>query len=338
MIILVSEDDVLHRHISSIMTFNPATQKYETPPPRWFNKDTGEYEDVKPIYFLDLDNPSLGFVAPGRITREDDVFRQFIEEKGRKRRFRLEREQRGTETAHIQPLNAPRPEPSKLKAKATVTEFDDGSAQKSFRQIAIKVMSKQSANQFTGPSTLKDEGLKRELEERYTPLKPFAPSDVQIEPFPPQVDEEEIINTWRNSPTIRVEATSPRKRERVKALVANKCGGRDWTYAAMRGSYLPSNMIHSGSSKCGWEDEKSVLVRAEDSAEKLWGWKHGPLESTAWWEIKAPSSSNAIREDRGKLTFNPATGKLKDVASFTGSSQIARRRAYENCTTSHSAN
>lgn len=330
---------MLHQHISSIMTFNPATQKYDTPPPRWFNKDTGEYEDVKPIYFLDLDNPSLGFVVPGRITREDDGFRQFIEEKDRKRRFRLEKEQRGTETVRIQPFNVPHPEPPKLKAKVTVTEFDDGAAQSSHHQIAIKVMSKQRANQFTGPSALKDEGLKRELEERYAPLKPFAPSDVQIESFPSQLNEEEVINTWRNSPTIRPETTSPCKGEGMRALVPNKSGRRGWTYAAMRGSYLPSNMIHSGSSKGGWVDEKPVLLGAEDFfAEKLRGWKHDPLESTAWWEIKAPSSSDAIREDRGKLVLNPGPGTLKDVASLTGSSQITRRRAYDNRTTSHSAN
>src|SRR5438045_2948509 len=69
---IVSEEGPLRQTVSSIMTLNPQTQKYELPPPRWFNNDTGEYENIKPMYFLDPNDPSRGLV-PTKVIQEDDA-------------------------------------------------------------------------------------------------------------------------------------------------------------------------------------------------------------------------------------------------------------------------
>jgi hypothetical protein len=318
------------------MILNPKTQKYETPPPRWFNKETGEYEDIKPMYFIDPSNPALGFIAPSRIVREDDGFRQFMEDKEAKRRARIERERQEAERARYEALNPPPPPPppppktSKRKTRITVDgiEFDEELAQKTFRERTGKMMSKRGAAQFTGPSTQKDEEYRKELEEKYGALRPLAPEDASIEALPDQVNAEAIIDAWRNSPVI----IAPKKRrprktegERVKALVKLRSGKVGWTYAAMRGSYRPPNTIDgAGAVSIGW-DENSVprlIGNNEDpSAERLKGWRQGELESTAWWEHHNRNaaasqwrSRTAMREEQGRLAINPITGKLEDIA------------------------
>src|SRR5436190_3243582 len=235
---IVTEDDPLHQRVSSIMTLNPNTQKYEVPPPRWFNKDTGEYENIKPRYFLDPNNTSLGLVLPSKIIREDDSFRQFMEDKETKRRARIQRER---EEAELRCQKALNPHPQvikhiKRKDKRLVTEFDEELAQKSFREITGRMISKRGAAQFVGPSAEKEVLQKRELEERYGPLKPFATEDASIEKLPPSVNTEEIINAWKNTPAIRAlpKKKKPTKTEgeRVRALVRNKTGmKRGWNFS-----------------------------------------------------------------------------------------------------------
>jgi hypothetical protein len=315
------------------MILNPTTQKYETPPPRWFNKETGEYEDIKPMYFIDPSNPALGFIAPSRIVREDDGFRQFMDDKEAKRRARIERERQEAERARYEALNPPPPPPPKTaKRKIRITvdgiEFDEDLAQKTFRETTGKMMSKRGAAQFTGPSTQKEEEYRKELEEKYGALRPLAPEDASIAALPDQVNAEAIIDAWRNSPAIIApKKKKPRKTEgeRVKALVKSRSGKLGWTYAAMRGSYRPPNTIDEAAAVAkGW-DETSVprlIGNNEDqSAERLKGWRQGELESSAWWENQNRTaaasqwrSRSAMREEQGRLAINPITGKLEDIA------------------------
>ena len=169
------------------MTLNPKTRKYELPPPRWFNKDTGEYENVKPMYFLDPNDPSLGLVLPSKVIREDDAFRQFMEDKETKRRLRIQREREEAERARQEALNPPRPivKTPRKKEKTIITDFDEEVVQKSFREITGKMISKRGAAQFTGPSAAKEDVQKKELQEKYQPLKSYAPSDASIEKLSP---------------------------------------------------------------------------------------------------------------------------------------------------------
>jgi len=316
------------------MILNPRTGRYETPPPRWFNKDTGEYENVKPMYFIDPSNPSLGFVAPSAVVRDDDAFRRFMEDKEKKRRLRLERERQEAEQARYQAENPPPPEPvkpSKRKTREIVEgmEFDEDQAQRAFRETTGKMFSKRGATQFIGPSAEKEEEQKRELERKYGALRPFAPSDAEIESLPDPVNAEEIINAWRNSPAVRAapkKTKAPKTEgERVRALVRSKSGKVGWTYAAMRGSYRPPNTIEAGSTvENGWVDNAVPTLLGKDddtpSGRKLRGWRQDALQSTAWWENGKPSPSqwksrNEIREEQGRLAINPVTGKLEDIAT-----------------------
>jgi hypothetical protein len=323
------DDDLLHQKVSSIMILNPTTEKYETPPPRWFNKETGDYEDIKPMYFIDPQNPALGFVSSNRVVREDDGFRHFMEEKEAKRCARAER-------AKYEALNPPPPPPPKPSRKSprnivSGTDFDEELAQKKFRQTTGKMISKRGAAQYTGPSTQKDEEYKRELEEKYGALRPFAPEDGSIEGLPDQVNAEEIINAWRNSPEVIAPKKAKPKRtegERVKALVKSRSGKVGWTYAAMRGSYRPPNTIDGGGdAHDGWLDTQTApkLLGVEEKEnqlmKKIRGWKQSGLENTAWWESqnKAVAATqwrtrSSLREEHGRLAINPVTGKLEDIA------------------------
>ena len=256
--ILVSDNDPLLRRISSIMILNPQTQKYELPPPRWFNKDTGDYENIKPMYFLDPNNPTLGLVPPSRVVREDDAFRQFMEEKETKRRIRVQREAEEAERARREALNPAPPPTAKIsnrKDKTRAKGFDDQLAKKSFQEVTGKVISKRDATAFAGPSADKEALMREKLEERYASLKPFVPEDEMIEKLTPEVNVNKIINAWKNSPAIRssIKKNKPAKTEgeRVKALVQNKYGKREWTFAAMRGSYRPPNTMETESRNTG---------------------------------------------------------------------------------------
>src|SRR5947207_2024956 len=110
------------------------------------------------------------------------------------------------------------------------------------------MISKRGAAQFVGPSAEKEVLQKRELEERYGPLKPFGTEDASIEKLPPTINTEEIINAWKNSPAIRAypKKKKPTKTEgeRVRDLMRNKTGmKRRWAFTAMRASYrTPSSM------------------------------------------------------------------------------------------------
>lgn len=308
------------------MTLNLQTYKYELPPPRWFNKDTGEYENIKPMYFLDPNNPSLGLVLPSKVVREDDAFRQFMHDKETKRRLRIQREREEAERARLKVLNPPPVvKIPKRKDKTAIDGFDEELAQKSYRERTGKMFSKRGATQFTGPSASKEIEMKKELEERYEALKPFTTGDASIEELPPSVNVDEIINAWKNSPAIRSLSSSSLTKmkvkstrtegDRVRALVRNKSGlKRGWTFAAMRGSYRPPNTIQA-ETKDGWIE--GALKEEDASTKRLREWRQEELQSTAWWE-KDPSSQwrsrSAVREEHGRLAINPVTGKLEDIA------------------------
>jgi len=260
-------EDPLHQRISSIMTLNPETGQFEVPPPRWFNKDTGNYEDVKPMYLIDS-NPLTDGIAPSRIAREDDAFRRFIEDKEEKRRRRLERE---FFKSKEQPV-APKPKAASPKTETKAPE--------------IMAISKRAAGRITGPASK-------------TP--PKAPPQVPEISAPPPINEDEIVNAWKNTPALRAPPKSKKSAEEIarKTLQQKSTPGR-WTFAAMRGSYRPPKTIESESSSGGgWNSE----VR---------------LENSAWWEQKpAPSqwkSKSSLREEQGRLAINPMTGKLEDIA------------------------
>jgi hypothetical protein len=311
------------------MTLNPETQIYETPPPRWFNKDTGEYENIKPIYLLDPNNPSLGIVSTSRISREDDAFRRFIEDKEAKRQATIERERLQAKQGRLKGVNSPssptNADPTKRKSKSAINGFDEELAQKSYREATGKMVSKREATQVMGPSTTKEEKMKRELKQRYEALKPFATQDADLEKLPCAVNTEEIINAWKNSAAI---IAKPKKKavksegERVRTLVRYKSGRRGWSFAAMRGSYRPPNTIENDPYGGGWVDRMPpTLIGKEEelSAKRLRGWlKPDQLQNTAWWETKSPpnqwKSRSAIRKEQGRLAINPVTGKLEDIA------------------------
>src|SRR5579859_270747 len=237
------------------MTLNPTTGRYELPAPRWFNKATGEYEDVKPMYFMDQANPELGFIAPNRVVREDDAFRQFLEDKENRRRLRVERERQELERKKFEALN-PTPQEAATKSKSKTRriqgeglDFDEEIAQKEFRETTGRMISKRGATKLTGPSGQEDKA--RKMEEKYSALKPLAGTeDAEIEKLAPAINEEEIINAWRNSPAIHTPSKSKKpvktEAERAKELVRSKTGlKRGSMFSASRGSYRPPNTILS---------------------------------------------------------------------------------------------
>ena len=317
------------------MTLNPETGKFELPPPRWFNKSTGDYEDVKPMYFLDSQNPDLGFVPTNRIVREDDAFRHFLEDKEMKRKRRIERDHQDLERKKLEALNPPEPAPVKFKTeRENAIEFDEELAQKVFRERTGRMMSKRGATKFTGPSTQEDKA--RKMEERYSALKPLVPlQDVEIERLPPVINEEEILTAWRNSPAIRA-PSQPKKpgkseAERARELVRSKTGlksrGSGLTFSAMRGSYRPPNTIEAAVTR-GWEGTlpPTLLGMEKPDSAKLAGWRLNELQSSAWWENTSSTTSTSgvvaaerwrerdkLRDQMGRLSVNPVTGKIEDL-------------------------
>jgi len=247
------------------MTLNPETQQFEMPPPRWFNKDTGNYEPIKPMYLMEA-NPITSGLAPSRIAREDDAFRRFIEDKEEKRRRRLERE-------FLKPKELPVPPKPKAESPRTSNKVPE-----------ITTISKKVASRITGPSS----------------QSKLEPPPQQPEISPPPINEDEIVNAWKNTPALRPPPKSKKSAEELarKTLQQKSTPGR-WTYAAMRGSYRPPKTISESSSGGGWNSE----VR---------------LENSAWWEQKPlPSkwkSKSSLREEQGRLAINPITGKLEDIA------------------------
>ena len=311
------------------MIFNPDTQKYELPPPRWFNKATGEYEDIKPMYFIDPNDPHYGTVAPDKVIREDDTFRQFLEEKEARRRAHIEREFLQAQRAKELQLNLSAASPpikkqghKRNKSDPTGLDFDEELAQKAFRETTGRMLSKRGASQMRGPGLELELQRKRELEAKYRVLKPFVPEDEQIEELPPSVNPDEVISAWRR-PT--VPAATPKKRaiksekERAQELIRQKRGrgsfrGSLWTYAATRGSYCPPAAM-SSETKSGWiGEEKLVGTTEEYSARK---WNQSELLTKPWWEAK-PAKWKTKKELRdeigGRLAINPTTGKLEDIA------------------------
>ena len=205
-------------------------------------------------------------------------------------------------------------------------------AQKSFREITGKMISKRGATQFIGPSAAKDDLQRKELQKRYQPLKPYAPDDATIDKLPPIVNTEEIINAWKNTPAIRAlpKKTKPTRTEgeRVRALVRNKSGvKRGWTFAAMSGSYRPPNTTEARSRGTGWTSDGKMLRMAveDDSMKRLKGWRMNELQSTAWWETKGPCKSRSAREEQGRLAINPVTGRLEDLAPSKTNYQITMK-------------
>jgi hypothetical protein len=319
------------------MTLNPVTKKYETPPPRFFNKDTGEYENIKPMYFLDPTNPTLGLVVPSAVIREDDAFRRFMEDKETRRLARIERER-------LERLNPIEPTPkfrlSESKEIEYNQDFDEELAQKRYRETTGVMFSKRGATAFAGPTTQTEELRKRELEKKYGALRPLAPIDVTIEELPSAVNAEEIINAWRNSPAIKV---VPQKKvrtegERVKALVKGSAGKRGWTFAAMRGSYRPPAAIE-GTTGSGWNTSEMPTLIGKDPEEDaptkaLRSWRQDNLRSSAWWENEGVAQRSAIREKNGRLYINPMTGKLDDIAPLK-STVINQAKKIETKTGGH---
>ena len=291
------------------------------------------------MYFLDPNNPSFGLVLPSKIIREDNAFRQFMEDKEKKRRLRIQRERDEAERARQEALNPPPPivKIARQKDKRIVTEFDEVAVQKSFREITGKMISKRRATQFTGPSTANEDLQKKELHERYQPLKPYAPSDASIEKLSPPVNSEEIIKAWKNTPAIRA---SPKKRkptrtesERIRALVQNKSGVKTgWTFTATRGSYRPPSTMEARHTGTGWISDGKMLPTAvgkDDFTKRLKGWRMNELQSTAWWETKGQWKSRSVREEQGRLGLNPVTGRLEDLASSKSNYQITTKNIEE---------
>ena len=296
-----SQNDALHQRVSSVMTLNPTTHKYENPSPRWFNKDTGEYEVIKPVYFVDPTNPALGMVAPPRVCQEDAVFRQFLLDKEERRRSRVQLEAKKSERAHLTALNRPsapllKSHKTKEKLNASAEVFHDELAQKSFREITGTMFSNRGASTFLGPSMAKEEQVRKELERRYRALKPLAPSDAETKSKSPPSETQTIIEAWRNSTPIRAEPKIKKARltegERVRTLLRNKSGLRSgYTFVAMQGSYIPPTSIITTSNGRGWEEASGVVIGNRGSQTKeeenvavnnVRGWRSKQLHAEAW--------------------------------------------------------
>jgi len=297
------------------------------PPPRWFNKATGDYEDVKPMYFMDPANPEHGLIAPDKVAREDDAFRQFLEAKENRRRDRLERatlETRSPKTLEMNSTSAML-RPTNIHTNQTNPEeldIQEGSAQKASCDTAGKILSKRGASTIAGPGLQIEIQRKRELEQRYRALKPFVPEDERIEELAPTVNPEDVINAWRSStltgPPIKKRAMK-NERQKAQELIKHKRRGSSrgsvWTFAAMHGSYCPPNAVDSAKT-LGWKgEEKSCVERTEAPTRK---WKNGELLTSPWWEsgntAKWKSKEQLREEFGGRLAINPATGKLEDIA------------------------
>ena len=328
-LLLIKDEDELHQRVSSIMIFNPATKKYEIPPPRWFNKATGEYEDIKPMYFVDPANPALGFVTSDAVIREDHQFRQFLEDKEARRCARLERERfeaQQAKEASVTPRLLPTPSTHHKKEKMHLgsLDFDEELAQKAFRETTGKMISKRGATAISGPGLQHDLQRKRELEQKYNALKPFVPEDEQLEGLTPVVNSQEIIQAWQNPVAV---APPPKKKivktekERARELVKRKSGlgirtGSMWTFAAMKGSYCPPGATDL-KAKTGWAGEDKNLAGVKEESGYGEKWRGGELLNRPWWEAKPVKwkSRDELREEYGgRLAINPATGKLEDVA------------------------
>jgi hypothetical protein len=314
--------------MSSIMVYNPQTQKYELPPPRWFNKATGEYEDIKPVYFLDSTNPQGGIIAPDKVIQEDYAFRRFLEEKEARRRQRLERERAKMQKTSEGDSNNQTTQPSRTgketKHDLAAPYFDEESTQKIFREATGRELSKRGATQIVGPGLESELQRKKELEARYDALKQFFPKDKQIEELPGQVNAEDVVKSWRNPAPISTVSTPKKRevkseRERAQELVKLKKGqsnfpGSKWTYAAMRGSYCPPTASETEMNS-GWQgQDKSVGTTEQMSTRK---WRQKELLTKPWWET-SPSkwkSRRALRDESGgRLAINPVTGRLEDLA------------------------
>jgi hypothetical protein len=323
------------------MILNPQTGKYELPPPRWFNKSTGEYEDIKPMYFLDSHNPDLGIVPANRIVREDDAFRQFIEDKEMKRQLRIQRDLQDLERRKLEVHHLPSEATKKVKVgkerDSTPIDFDEEVAQREFRERSGRMISKRSATKLIGPSK---EDKMRKMEEKYSALKPLVPlQDAEIEKLHPAINEEEIISAWRNSPAVRSDS-KPKKAgkseaERARELVKSKTGlrsgiaGLGLTFSAMKGSYRPPNTIDMAVTR-GWDGTPAPTLSGKEDVDhakkKLRGWRSNELHSSAWWENSSPTTRTSrviaaerwrerdkLRDQRGRISVNPDTGKIEDL-------------------------
>jgi len=279
------------------------------------------------MYFIDPSNPSLGFVAPSRITREDDAFRQFMHDKETRRRARVDREAREGEEARLRALHPPAEEERvrKRREKMTVEEFDEERAQIVFREQTGRMVSKRGATTFVGPRAEKEELQRRELEVRYEPLKLFATEDGDLEKLPPTINEQEIINAWKQSVVVS-NTGSPTKQkrerkteaERARDLIRSKSGlKRGGTFSSARGSYRPPNTIETSLNGGGWTDEPKLLgatsVQVVQEDGRLKGWRTDQLRNSAWWDDRW-KSRDTMREEKGRLAINPVTGKLEDIA------------------------
>ena len=209
-------------------------------------------------------------------------------------------------------------------------EFDEERAQVAFREQMGRMVSKRGATGFVGPSAEKEEVQRRELRERYEPLKRFATEDGVIEKLPVPVNEQEILDAWKRSVSMEPGTISSgmtrRKRkseaERVKELIRSKSGlKRGGNFASMRGSYRPPNTIEREEGG-GWiattEETKpaGVNTTAVEEDGRVKGWRTDELRNSAWWDDRW-KSRDALREEKGRLAINPVTGKLEDLAAGT---------------------
>jgi hypothetical protein len=287
---LVAEDNTpLWEKVSSTMTFNPETQKYEMPAPTWFNKETGEYEDTEPIVFSDSNIAmSKQQMQKGSGVREPKVL----------------------------PASS---DANKNNILTKIERFDEDLAQKSFRETTGKMLSKRVAAKLTKPSIQSTSKSTGDTEEKYGPLKRFVPKDVEIASLPPNVNTDDVIKAWRNTPAILARPKKKKKpprfeQERVRSLITHKSGRRGSMLAATKESHESPKIIKSSSTRGDWSDDTSEKVQRS--------WKVEKLQSTAWWENSGTSSwkprneRTKLEQPEGRLTINPVTGKLEDTGRF----------------------
>ena len=208
----------------------------------------------------------------------------------------------------------------KKREKPPLDGFDEVRAQIAFREQTGRMFSKRGATVFHGPSAEKEEMMKREAEQRYQPLKPFAPEDGTIEKLAPPINEEEIINAWRTSvekPLGKGKSKEKKSEaDRARELIKSKSGlKRGLTFSSTRGSYRPPNSNFL-SSTGGWNSyaaEPKLLGAYGEEDGRLKGWRTDELRNVAWWDDRW-KKRDMLREEKGRLVINPVTGKLEDIA------------------------
>jgi len=130
--------------------------------------------------------------------------------------------------------------------------FDPDIAQKTFREMTRRMMSKRATGAIEGPGLELQSRRRQEMEARYQALRGYVPPDDKLEELPPSVTAEEVIEDWRKptetTSTALTQKIPKPENGRAAELLNNKCEkcvgkGSLWTYEVMPLSQLSVRKI-----------------------------------------------------------------------------------------------